>query len=71
MTKILRIALAAALALPVLAIVPASAAYQAATSADQALQGSADILQKRSKPRQKGGSGCDDPQDAIEHPECR
>ena len=25
----------------------------------------------RSKPRIPGGSGCDDPRDIIEHPECR
>ena len=28
-------------------------------------------MQARSKPRVRGGSGCDDPQDVIEHPECR
>ncbi len=26
---------------------------------------------ERRKPRVPGGSGCDDPQDIIEHPECR
>lgn len=26
---------------------------------------------KRRKPRIPGGSGCDDPRDLIEHPECR
>jgi hypothetical protein len=25
----------------------------------------------RRKPRVRGGSGCDDPRDLIEHPECR
>lgn len=25
----------------------------------------------RSKPRIPGGSGCDDPEDILEHPECR
>lgn len=25
----------------------------------------------RSKPRVPGGSGCDDPEDILEHPECR
>lgn len=25
----------------------------------------------RTKPRVPGGSGCDDPRDLIEHPECR
>lgn len=28
-------------------------------------------VQARRKPRVPGGSGCDDPQDVIEHPECR
>ena len=31
----------------------------------------ADDVLARSKPRVRGGSGCDDPQDVIEHPECR
>jgi hypothetical protein len=30
-----------------------------------------DDLLTRRKPRVKGGSGCDDPDDLIEHPECR
>ncbi len=30
-----------------------------------------DDQQARSKPRVKGGSGCDTPQDVAEHPECR
>ncbi|MGB3315074.1 MAG: hypothetical protein WBB85_11730 [Albidovulum sp.] len=28
-------------------------------------------IDKRRKPRVPGGSGCDDPRDLIEHPECR
>ena len=28
-------------------------------------------MQARRKPRVPGGSGCDDPEDLIEHPECR
>lgn len=28
-------------------------------------------VEKRRKPRIKGGSGCDDAGDAAEHPECR
>ena len=28
-------------------------------------------MQARRKPRVRGGSGCDDPEDLIEHPECR
>jgi hypothetical protein len=31
----------------------------------------ADDLLARNKPRVPGGSGCDDPDDLIEHPECR
>jgi hypothetical protein len=31
----------------------------------------ADDVLSRSKPRVRGGSGCDDPRDLIEHPECR
>ena len=27
-------------------------------------------VEKRRKPRVPGGSGCDDPRDLIEHPEC-
>jgi hypothetical protein len=30
-----------------------------------------DMEAKRSKKRIPGGSGCDDPRDVIEHPECR
>lgn len=30
-----------------------------------------DVVEKRRKPRVKGGSGCDDAGDAAEHPECR
>jgi hypothetical protein len=29
-----------------------------------------DLEAKRRKPRQPGGSGCDSPEDQIEHPEC-
>lgn len=28
-------------------------------------------IEKRRKPRIPGGSGCDDPDDILEHPECR
>lgn len=35
---------------------------------EDALQGDFD---KRKKKRVKGGSGCDDAHDIIEHPECR
>ncbi len=36
------------------------------TATDTAL----DQMLARSKPRVPGGSGCDDPRDLIEHPEC-
>jgi hypothetical protein len=29
------------------------------------------MIVERRKPRVPGGSGCDDPRDVIEHPECR
>jgi hypothetical protein len=32
--------------------------------------GSIAVVERR-KPRVPGGSGCDDPRDIIEHPECR
>jgi hypothetical protein len=37
----------------------------------QTMPQSLDDQLARSKPRVKGGSGCDDPDDLIEHPECR
>jgi hypothetical protein len=37
--------------------------FKAATEAS-------DLEAKRRKPRVPGGSGCDDPQDIAEHPEC-
>ena len=44
-----------------------SALPDSALSAPQSLDGEL----ARRKPRVKGGSGCDDPEDLIEHPECR
>lgn len=35
------------------------------------ISAAADDVLARSKPRVRGGSGCDDPQDVNEHPECR
>ncbi|MGA8515791.1 MAG: hypothetical protein WB821_13590 [Burkholderiaceae bacterium] len=37
----------------------------------QTMPQSLDDQLARRKPRVKGGSGCDDPEDLIEHPECR
>jgi hypothetical protein len=48
---------------------PIHAATKGASIAafEDALQGDFD---KRKKKRVKGGSGCDDPEDILEHPEC-
>lgn len=46
----------------------AAAPSGSAVLADDASQGD---VEKRRKPRVPGGSGCDDPGDIIEHPECR
>jgi hypothetical protein len=62
----IRIALIAALALSAVSVGTASYAadgFNAALNEPTTLE--------RSKPRVKGGSGCDDPRDLIEHPECR
>jgi CheY-like chemotaxis protein len=49
---------------------PVSAATKGSTivAFEEALQGDFD---KRKKKRVKGGSGCDDAGDVLEHPECR
>lgn len=67
MTSIIRLALAAVIALPALAVAKASVGSDGFSTGHE----SGSIVEKRSKPRQKGGSGCDDPRDVIEHPECR
>lgn len=46
----------------------------AAQSDARLVLGAADTdmtVDKRSKPRVPGGSGCDDPEDLVEHPECQ
>lgn len=48
--------------------VPASARITLGTGIVADDQGEFD---KRRKPRVPGGSGCDDPEDIIERPECR
>jgi hypothetical protein len=64
----IRIAMIAAIALT--AISAGTASYASTTDGfNSALN--APITLDRSKPRVKGGSGCDDPRDKIEHPECR
>lgn len=67
MTKLMSLALAALIAVP--AAAPAFAAGKSlpglwSAEANQEVE-------KRRKPRVPGGSGCDDPRDIIEHPECR
>lgn len=57
-------AVALSFAAPVMAAVQASALFSVADMADS-------DLEKRKKKRVKGGSGCDDARDVIEHPECR
>jgi hypothetical protein len=54
-----------AISAPVMAATPADGIYDATTIM---VDGTFD---KRRKPRIPGGSGCDDPRDLIEHPECR
>jgi hypothetical protein len=48
-----------------------SAVVRDAAQGTQAIPLAVDDQLARSKPRVPGGSGCDDPEDVIEHPECR
>lgn len=66
MTKTIFTLLAAAFVASTLSALPASAkSYGLWADA-----GSTAVAERR-KPRVPGGSGCDDPEDIIEHPECR
>ena len=58
----------ASLAFTMTAPVSAATKANSIVAFEQALQGDFD---KRKKKRVKGGSGCDDAGDLIEHPECR
>ncbi len=58
----------AAAALLIISIPAAAAPFGAAPAFEQPADTAID---KRRKARIKGGSGCDDAGDAIEHPECR
>lgn len=51
---------------------PAAAAANATIGKAQIAAPAADEVERRGrkKPRIPGGSGCDDPRDLIEHPEC-
>jgi hypothetical protein len=66
MTKILMAAVATMVTISSLSIIPAKASVDGFSTAVVNTQ----IVERR-KPRVKGGSGCDDPRDVIEHPECR
>ena len=58
----------ASLAFTLTAPVGAATKSTSIAAFEEALQGDFD---KRKKKRVKGGSGCDDPEDILEHPECR
>ncbi len=63
----IRYALIAALALSAVSV--GTNSFAAADGFNAALSEPTTV--DRRKPRVKGGSGCDDPRDIIEHPECR
>ena len=58
----------ASLAITLTAPVSAATKGSSIVAFEEALQGDFD---KRKKKRIKGGSGCDDAGDVLEHPECR
>ncbi len=68
MKTLLLTATLASLAFTLTAPVQAAPKASAIMSLEDALQGDVD---KRKKKRVKGGSGCDDAEDLLEHPECR
>jgi hypothetical protein len=53
------------------ALQASSAVVRDAAQGTQAIPLTVDDQLARRKPRVPGGSGCDDPEDLIEHPECR
>jgi hypothetical protein len=59
--------LAALIMFDVLPAVPVKASVEGLSAYETA----ATVVEKRRKKRVKGGSGCDDPRDVFEHPECR
>jgi hypothetical protein len=65
MSKILIATLAAACLAGTVSIASAS------TKADGLWSHDTNTIVDRRRPRVPGGSGCDDPRDVIEHPECR
>lgn len=66
MGAILRRSITAVIAMSSLLIVPMKASADVVSAYD-----GNSVFEKRRKPRAPGGSGCDDPRDIIEHPECR
>jgi hypothetical protein len=67
MTKLLTALIAASFAVP---MISAASAKASGEGLSVAFHQEANIVERR-KPRIPGGSGCDDPRDIIEHPECR
>ena len=65
MTKTMMTLMAAMIAMSSLSVVPVKASADGISAFD-----GSSVMEKRSRPRVPGGSGCDDPQDIIEHPEC-
>jgi hypothetical protein len=68
MKQLILMATLASIAFTLTAPVNAMTKATSITALEDALSGDAD---KRKKKRIKGGSGCDDAHDIIEHPECR
>ena len=65
MKKLFLTAATAALVLTMIAPVSAAPLVKSGLIADSGVSGI-----DRRRPRVPGGSGCDDPRDIIEHPEC-
>jgi ABC-type transport system substrate-binding protein len=53
------------------ALQASSAVVHDAAQGTQVVPSTVDQQLARRKPRVPGGSGCDDPRDLVEHPECR
>lgn len=68
MKRLLLTATLASLAFTLTAPVNAAPTGSAIQNIEDVRQGDVD---KRKKKRVKGGSGCDDARDILEHPECR
>ena len=68
MKQLILTATLASLAFTLTAPVNAMTKATSIMAIEDALSGDFD---KRKKKRVKGGSGCDDPEDILEHPECR